>query len=235
MPRLILEFKGNIVREYHFGTGKYMTIGRRPTNDIVIENLAVSGHHARIEPSEDGIFLTDLKSINGSFVNERLVSTYRLDDGDIITIGKHTLTFSCEEGEFLSEKTGESIDKTMVIDTARHRDMLAKSGSKNISPQSPAKESVGILSYLTKNKDDIKLSKKVTTIGKTPDSDIMVNGFFVGKTAAIISKRPNGFYMSYVTGLSKPRVNTKVLKESVKLKEFDIIKIGPVKMQFKYR
>ena len=77
--------------------------------------------------------------------------------------------------------------------------------------------------------------KKLIKVGKDPSSDIVIGGFMTGKTAFTISKRPNGFYLSYVGGMAKPKVNDLVVKESARLNEFDIIEIGPVKLQFIYK
>ena len=88
------------------------------------------------------------------------------------------------------------------------------------------------MSYLSGDEGDIKLTKKLTKIGKSSASDIVVRGFMMGKTAATISKKPQGYSLSYVEGITKPKVNGAVVKESVNLKEFDIIEIGSVKMQF---
>jgi pSer/pThr/pTyr-binding forkhead associated (FHA) protein len=69
-------------------------------------------------------------------------------------------------------------------------------------------------------------------IGKDPKSDVLVNGFGLGQTAAVINKMTDGWYISYVGGFSKPRVNNTILKKPVKLKNFDIIKFGSTKLQF---
>lgn len=236
MPRLMLKFKDNIVGEYYFNPGKSVSIGRRTSNDIVIENLAVSGQHATVETVVDGYLLTDLRSKNGSFVNEQLVTSHLLRHGDVITIGKHTLAFTCEEGESKPDSMGGGMfDKTMVMDTVKHRDMLAKSSSKKKPSRAQAQGLIGVLSFLAGGEGQVELSKKLTKIGRDPDSDILVHDLLVGKTAAIISKRPNGYHLSYVDGVSKPKVNRKAVKETVLLKELDVIEIGSIKMQFSLR
>ncbi|QTA78003.1 FHA domain-containing protein [Desulfonema limicola] len=78
----------------------------------------------------------------------------------------------------------------------------------------------------------MELIKKLTKIGKNASSDIIVSGLTIGQTAATISKRPNGYHLSYVGGLAKPKINGKTVKESVLLNQFDTIEIGSVKMQF---
>ena len=94
MPILTLKFKKNKIAEHPMQKGRSITIGRRSNNDIVLENTAVSGHHAKIDAIGDGFVLTDLQSKNGCFVNEQLVTSHWLKHGDVVNIGKHTLVFA---------------------------------------------------------------------------------------------------------------------------------------------
>jgi pSer/pThr/pTyr-binding forkhead associated (FHA) protein len=230
MPTLTLTFKENTIAEYQIEKGQSLTIGRKASNDIPIENLAVSGHHAKIDAVGEGFLLTDLKSKNGSFVNKQLISSHWLKHEDIITIGKHTLVFAYSEDEERPDDTAGEMDQTMVMDTDKYRDMLAQTAPEVAA--APSKEPVYILSYLSGGEGDIKLTKKLTKIGKSPSSDIVVGGFMMGKTAATISKKPQGYSLSYVDGMTKPKVNGTVVKASVSLKEFDIIELGSIKLQF---
>ena len=233
MPKLTLKFKDNILGDFSIEQGKSLTIGRKESNDITIENLAVSGHHAKVDAVGDGYLLTDLQSKNGSFVNKELVTTHWLKDGDNIIIGKHTLVFGYAEGEDKPDDGGASMDQTMVMDTDKYRDMLAKSvpgGGKT-----EKKESIGMLSYLAGGEGEVELTKKLTKIGKNSACDIVVGGLMMGQTAATISKRPNGYSLAFVEGMTKPKVNGEAVKESVMLKEFDNIEIGAMKVQFYYK
>ncbi|MFZ7125730.1 MAG: FHA domain-containing protein [Desulfobacterales bacterium] len=232
MPTLTLKFNGNVVREYDVIRGQAITIGRLEDNHVVIENLAVSGHHARIDTVGDGFLLTDLKSKNGSFVNERMISTHWLQDGDRVSIGKHTLVFACAPGEKISEGAPSDADKTMIIDTGRYRDMLSRDDGTIARERKSENDPVGVLSYLSGGDGEFELVKKLIKIGKEPGSDIRVSGLTIGSTAATVSRRPNGYYLSYVGGFSKPRVNGEAVKESIPLNEFDIIEIGGTKLQF---
>jgi predicted component of type VI protein secretion system len=231
MPILTLTFKDNTIGTYQLEKGKSLTIGRKDSNDIPIENLAVSGHHAKIDAVGDGYLLTDLQSKNGSFVNKELIQSHWLKEGDIILIGKHTLIFTYGEDEEKPDAEAGTMDQTMVMDTDKYRDMLAQAAPQADAAPAKEKEAVGVLSYLAGGEGEIKLTKKLTKIGKSSSSDIQVGGFMVGKTAATISKRPQGFSLSYVEGKA-PKVNGAAVKESVSLKEFDEIEIGSVKLQF---
>ena len=232
MPKLTLKFKNNTIRTYEIAAGRSLTIGRLEDNDVVIENLAVSGHHAKIDSVGDGYLLTDLQSKNGCFVNERMVASHWLSQGDVVAIGKHMLIFEFQEGENRPEAPlTDQRDQTMVMDTGHYRDMLDKSGAEPRA-QDKAGKPVGMLSYLAGGEGEVELSRKLIKIGKDAGSDIVVSGLTVGSTSATISKRPKNYVLSYVSGLSKPKVNGQAVKQSVALNEFDVIEIGSVKLQF---
>jgi pSer/pThr/pTyr-binding forkhead associated (FHA) protein len=211
-----------------------LTIGRRKNNDVVIENLAVSGHHAKIDSVGDSFVLIDLQSKNGSFVNEKIINSHWLKDGDVINIGKHSLEFSYSEGEQIDNNGSGKIEKTMVMDTSQYRSMVKK--SKVHAPQPLVGNNdnglSGGLAFLSGGSGKIKLSRNITKIGKHPKSDIVIKGMWVGKTAFTISKRPDGFYLSYVGGLARPKINDKPVKHAAMLNDLDIIDIGSTKIQF---
>src|SRR5688500_15290639 len=93
MAKLTLQFEGRVLKEYV--VGKSLTIGRLPDNTIVIENPAVSAHHARVFRDGDHVVVEDLKSTNGTFVNQQHVDRHVLRSGDALLIGKHRLVFDC--------------------------------------------------------------------------------------------------------------------------------------------
>ena len=233
MPKLTLKFKDNILGEFAIEQGKSLTIGRKESNNITIENLAVSGHHAKIDAVGDGYLLTDLQSKNGSFVNKELVTTHWLKHNDTIIIGKHTLIFGYTDEEEKPDEGNASMDQTMVMDTDKYRDMLAKSSPS--AAKAEKKETLGVLSFLAGGEGEMELTKKLTKIGKNSACDIVVGGLMMGQTAATISKRPNGYSLAYVEGMTKPKVNGEAVKDSVMLNEFDNIEIGSVKIQFFYK
>ena len=235
MPTLTLKFKDNVVGEYQLEKGSTLTIGRLEDNHIVIENLAVSGHHAKVDVVGDGYLLTDLQSKNGSFVNDQIVTSHWLRHGDVVLIGKHTLVFEYGEGEDRPAEEAGGMDQTMVMDTNKYREMLdqaLKNGGGGGAAGASKKEPQGVLSYLGGGEGEVEIDKKLFKIGKKAGNDIVVSGLMVGGTAATISKRPNGYSLSYVEGMSKPKVNGEAVKESVMLKEFDVIEIGSAKLQF---
>ena len=235
MPTLKLNFKNQTLENFPVRKGYSLTIGRKRNNDIIIENLAVSGHHAKIDSVGDEFVLIDLQSKNGSFVNEKLITSHWLKPGDIISVGKHTLVFSYSEDEASLDGGTDEIESTMIMDTSKYRSMVDKSKPKTGSPQVASArkiDTIAVLRFLDGGSGPYRCRKSITKIGKHRDSDIVVKGFMVGRTAATISKRPDGFYLNYVGGLSHPKVNgTRVRREMI-LDDSDIIEIGKTRLQF---
>jgi FHA domain-containing protein/von Willebrand factor type A domain-containing protein len=73
------------------------SLGRSKANDLVLDDVSVSSQHCRIRPEGDGFTLLDLKSTNGTFVNERRVTAQRLAEGDVIRLGEMQLQFRMEQ------------------------------------------------------------------------------------------------------------------------------------------
>lgn len=240
MPKVILKFKENTIAEFVLTKGGTLSIGRLNDNQVVVENLAVSGHHAKIDAVGEGYLLTDLQSKNGTFVNMQRVNSHWLKDGDQVTVGKHTLLFVNEEqGEEIGEsKPAGDLEKTMVMDTAAYREMMQKNAPAGPAPGEAAaaapaaEEATATLTYLSGGEGELQLTKKIIKIGKAANNDIVVGGMFVGATAANISKRPAGYFLGYVAGFSKPKVNGQAVKETVQLNDFDTIEVGNTKLQF---
>ena len=100
-----------------------ISIGRNDNNNIKIDNLAVSGKHARVRKVLNTYLIEDLKSTNGTYVNEKKIERYELLDGDQVIIGKHCLKFSISNTK---QAAGFDADKTMILDTEKQRELLDK-------------------------------------------------------------------------------------------------------------
>jgi pSer/pThr/pTyr-binding forkhead associated (FHA) protein len=128
MPVITLKYKDTVLGRYQIGIGQTLTIGRNESNDIVIDNLAVSSNHARIESVSASFIIKDLQSTNGTFVNEKLVSAHGLRNNDVILIGKHTLLFDRSDlDQHATRDESEDLDeKTRYLDTAEYRKLIEK-------------------------------------------------------------------------------------------------------------
>ena len=148
MPHITMRYKGKVLpvryrdkvlQVYPVNIGETVTIGRNDSNDIVIDNIAVSGKHAQIDSASSTFILTDLESTNGTFVNdERLTSRHGLRNNDIILIGKHELIF--DRSDFEQKPTVEDVyihdDKTRHFDTAKYQSLINKT-KKTAAGSSP--------------------------------------------------------------------------------------------------
>jgi pSer/pThr/pTyr-binding forkhead associated (FHA) protein len=233
MAKLILTFNKKVIREYSFDKGG-ITIGRNEENSVVIDNLAVSGFHARIDKAGSEYILTDLQSTNGTFVNDQKVTSHKLGDGDNILVGKHVILFVDTEAQSLEDREKDRnlpLDRTIVLDTLKQRELLAR--QKVAAQASKAPEKVGVLSFIDgSGLGDIELIKKLTKLGKADTSEIRLSGILMPATAATISRRPSGYAISFTGGMTKLKVNRRVVKDSVPLKDFDTIELGSYKFQF---
>src|SRR6478672_6083131 len=104
MPKMIVSIDGVVIKEVQL-TKDRTTLGRRPYNDIVIDNLAVSGEHAVLQMSGNEVYLEDLNSTN---VNGKAVKKQLLANADTIEIGKYKI-------KFINEVPGPTFEKTMIL------------------------------------------------------------------------------------------------------------------------
>lgn len=234
MAKLVLKFNGAVVQEYDLEK-ETITIGRKPDNDIHIDNSAISGHHAKILTILNDSFLEDLDSTNGTFVNGNKIIKHALQPGDAIVIGKHELLYVNE-----AAAAGGDFEKTMIIrpDAAGMPEQeetdhkleqsigkiaadLASSGAAGSA--GPGAARLTLLSGANSGKE-LKLTKILTTLGKP------------GVQVAAITRRPTGYFLIIVdAGPSgdMPLVNGKAVgKQAHALKNSDEIEVAGVKMGF---
>ncbi len=258
MSTLTLRFEDKLLGDYQLQDNFSLTIGRAKKNDVVIQDPAVSGHHAKIDPVGDRFVLIDLQSKNGTFVNENLIISHWLKHGDVINIGNHQLVFNQYGSQQIFDEDMEELDQTIIMDTSQHRHMLIKSNPtksinvvrfwdkgpdvngkadeqlKTATPFRPVDEDqpIGVITYLAGGVGKVKLKRKISTIGKHPSSDVVVKGFLVGQTAVTITQKPEGFYLTPISGLAKPRVDGNTVKVPTIIDDLSIIEIGSAKLQF---
>ncbi|MCB1888641.1 MAG: FHA domain-containing protein [Rhodocyclaceae bacterium] len=245
MPKLILSMDGLVLKEIEL-TKERISIGRKPHNDIQIDNLAISGEHAVITTILDDAFLEDQNSTNGTYVNGQPVKKHVLQNNDLIELGKYRLKFiknsaerTVNPSEFVEtaavnplalDAEGGLID-TKVIDqpVATPTSGVAtqiidtKAAPTATAGVPPAEVGEGVLQVLNGSNagKELPLTKSLTTIGKP------------GVQVAVITRRPHGFFITHVEGASFPSVNGKTLDaQAHRLNDQDVIQIAGVKMSF---
>jgi FHA domain len=210
MPKMIVSIDGVVIKEVQLAKDR-TTLGRRPYNDIVIDNLAVSGEHACVVSQDGEVYIEDLGSTNGTYINGKAVKKQMLQNNDSIEIGKYKI-------QFINERADQSYDKTMLIRPG----MMPQATPAAAAPaQAPVLTSaIKVLSGPAAGRE-VPLTKVVTTVGKP------------GTAVAAISRRPNGYVVAMVEGSTPQTVNgTPFDKTPVVLKNGDVIELAGVKMQF---
>lgn len=245
MIKLILKFEAAPLKEVLF-SGMPMVIGRTPDNDLQIDNLAVSTHHAQVFYEDNQLMVEDLGSLNGTFVNDQRVQRTAVRNGDKITIGKHhievqvsgdiaaTMVMPMEAPRKIQQVP--KVDETMVLATKKQREMIQQAArSPEAAPVAvPARARMASLIVLSgrTDQDSYLLSSKLTVIGKSAMASVRLKGWFAPKAAAQINKREDGYYISQ--GSRIPNVNGQPIRGMTKLTEGDTIAVAGVKFSFVY-
>ncbi len=249
MAKLILSMDGLVLKEITL-TKERTTIGRKPHNDIQIDNLAVSGEHAVIVTILQDSFLEDLGSTNGTVVNGQPVKKHFLQSNDVIELGKYKLKYVNEAAP--GQAKAADFEKTMVLRPGSVKpvapppapapaavpqemssaksfgDTQANQGGAATLSGSPKLATTGqlnagalqLLSGPNAGKE-LELTKPLTTLGKP------------GVQVAVITRRPQGYFITHVEGASFPVVNGKPLDaQAHSLNDHDVIELAGVKMEF---
>ncbi|WP_374667350.1 FHA domain-containing protein [Ramlibacter sp.] len=220
MPKMIVSIDGVVIKEVQL-TKDRTSLGRRPYNDIVIDNLAVSGEHAVLQLTGTEVYLEDLNSTNGTYVNGKAVKKQLLQNNDTIEIGKYKI-------KFIHEAPGATFEKTMIIKPGMVPPVPKAAAPAPGAAPAPAaaadaahvNASIKVLSGAAAGRE-VPLVKVVTTIGKP------------GVAVAAITKRANGFVVAHVEGSNKPTLNGAAIgQEPVTLKNGDMLELAGTQMQF---
>jgi pSer/pThr/pTyr-binding forkhead associated (FHA) protein len=230
MPRLILTYKNKVMNNYMVSPGTEIIIGRDATCQVIIDHPSVSGRHAKVRQSGKGLFLTDMGSTNGTYVNEDKVLDCQLAHQDWVRIGKHvvivdlyeTLSLEATVQMLMTGSTGASeAEGTMMLD------MELREGISGWAP-------LDYLNFLDAERPDFELSHKPVTIGKNKDADIVITGLwslFAGQPAASITRQDGDYFLDHVAGMLKPKLNGMAIQGPIRLRHNDVISVGPIKMQ----
>lgn len=260
MAKLILSMDGLVLKELPL-TKERTTIGRKPHNDIQIDNLAISGEHAVIVTILNDSFLEDLNSTNGTYVNGQPVKKHFLQNNDVVELGKYRLKYI---NDTPAQAQSSDFEKTMVLRPDMMRKPPAEAptappvapvraatdtqtgfrpgasvpagtslggGMPPSPPPAPAPApapaaapnligAIQILNGANAGRE-LELTKTLTTLGKP------------GLQVAVITRRPQGYFITHVEGANFPVVNGAQLDaQAHPLGDHDVIEIAGVKMEF---
>jgi pSer/pThr/pTyr-binding forkhead associated (FHA) protein len=246
MARLILSMNGQNMAEYNMGKERY-TVGRLSDNDVRIDNPAVSGHHSLIINILNDSFLEDLNSTNGTYVNGKLIKKHALQHDDVVTVGKHQLTYIDADNE--QEEEDDEFARTMVIDSSEMANRINGADSAKVAAPSVAAAAA----------DEETVARDEKTIGEQKGAKPLtvakiqvLNGTFAGREILLnkavttlgrasaqviaITRRAEGYSIVKVEneeGRKPPSINGKPLEDQARrLKDNDVIQIIGIKMGF---
>ena len=242
MAKLILSMDGLVLKEIPL-VKERTSIGRRPNNDIQIDNLAISGEHAAVVTILNDSFLEDLNSTNGPLVNGQSDKKHFLKNNDVIEMGKYKLKYITEQA---APSEPSDYEKTMVLranseqqapDVLEPAIPIAPSipepmaqptpqpAPKAPSPAAvpPGTGAIQILNGANAGRE-LLLTKTLTTLGK-PHVQV-----------AVIARRPHGYFITHVEGAQFPVINGKAIDaQAHPLSDHDIIEIAGAKMEFFFK
>ena len=197
------------------------TIGRKAGNDLVIDDQSISSHHARIIKIQSVFFLEDLKSTNGTTVNEKGVDRHQLHDGDIISIGRHRLIFhDISTVETTPVASSMDMDRTVVLSGGSQLHAVAAPSARLL---------------VTSGKTDqmeYTLTKQVALIGSQVDAAIRLTGWFAPKAVARIARRGSQYSISPTHRTKKVLVNGEEILTQQELKNGDQIEVAGVTLSY---
>ncbi len=234
MAKLYLKYEQVVVQEYELKEGYSATIGRLPDNDIHIENLAASGHHARIVWESDHFAVEDTNSLNGTFVNNRRITRSALKDGDVILVGRHSLGFfeAAQATSDGSTLVGTKITEATAASNTRGAHASGASGAA-VAPAKIVTGQVVVISGKT-DRPEYVLNGKVSVIGKSEMASIKLTGWFAPKVAAMITHRDGKYYVGGFERHDKVKVNEERITGQKELTDGDLIEVAGVKLTFSH-
>jgi len=217
--KLLVKLHGQASRSIDL-TADSFSIGRKPENDLPIDDHTVSSRHAKIVRVQSVYFLEDLKSTNGTAVNGKPVERAQLHDADVITIGQHRIIFQDN-----APSAATSVPASLDLDQT-----LAISG-KHLAAAPSITAKVVITSGKT-DRLEYHLTKRANLIGSQEGAAIRLTGWFAPKAVALISSRGSGFTISPSEGSKRLLVNGREVSAPQTLKDGDGIEVAGASMTF---
>ena len=229
MAKFILSIDGNVIREITL-VKERTSIGRRPHNDIHIDNLAISGEHAVLINTPSDVFVEDLGSTNGSFVNGQAINKHLLVDGDVISLGKYRLKYFADATTLTRRGDAQdplrrelAVRVTAAVARGDLGPASATAAADTVEATPLPLAELEVLSGANAGKQ-LQLTKARSVVGKA------------GVQAAAIDRRANGYFLMHLAGDCHPLLNGQSLGDHGQaLADLDLIEVAGVKMTFRLK
>jgi pSer/pThr/pTyr-binding forkhead associated (FHA) protein len=242
MARLYVKYDDTLIGEYPISNAP-VTIGRLPDNTIHLDDIALSGRHARIVKENGHFVLYDENSTNGTYLNGHKVSRAVLTKGDVVHIARHSFAFS-DEGTSEGETPEEGQQPGPFVASAPPPRMpgsvpvveseFERFPSVNVGvPKSPPAP-VAIVQVFTgkTDKKEYRLTAPTTVIGKGEAADIRLERWFAPKLATTITLRNGKYYIAESQTQLPVRVNSEVVRGERELTSGDTILVDQISLLF---
>ena len=236
MAKLIFLLDGNVIKEYIVDKDR-LTIGRRATNDVHIDNLAISGEHAVIVSAGDEVYIEDLNSTNGTVVNKKAIKKQALKHGDTIGLGKYQLKFVQDLTTTKKVESHGFADTVMVTPTRE----VEEEGSEQSAPTEETASDLDTTAVEEETPESTVAAQeprlKILTGDRTGEivylDKTMVKLGEAGKQVAVVTKRQDGYFLTHVAGNQYPMVNGKTIgAQAHALNNHEEIEVLGIKMEF---
>lgn len=236
MAKLIFLLDGNVIKEYIVDKDR-LTIGRRATNDVHIDNLAISGEHAVIVSAGDEVYIEDLNSTNGTVVNKKAIKKQALKHGDTIGLGKYQLKFVQDLTTTKKVESHGFADTVMVTPTKE----VEEEGSEQSAPTEETASDLDTTAVEEETPESTVAAQeprlKILTGDRTGEivflDKTMVKLGEAGKQVAVVTKRQDGYFLTHVAGNQYPMVNGKTIgAQAHALNNHEEIEVLGIKMEF---
>ena len=241
MPKLTLQYEGRLLKEYSVGVG--LTIGRARDNAVIIDDPAVSGHHARVFSESGAVILEDLNSTNGTFVNGQHTTRHVLRSGDVVQVGKHQLVFDHTQEWVAAPPQLPALGDTVYLDTKQHRALLSSLDEARAQAQTrpaqkappPAPRRVGVLQVIAgrAEQEEYTLDAHTTLIGKSGDSLVRLHGWFKPAVAVAIARSNDGYVATLMGG--RTTINNEPLEKRQALQDGDVLNVNGLVLEFRWK
>ena len=225
MGKLVVSLDAVVIKDVQITKDK-TTLGRRPYNDIVIDNLAVSGEHAVLQMVGNDVFIEDLNSTNGTYINGKAIKKQLLAHNDTVEIGKYKIKYLVDDNSDYERtvimRPGSSMPQGAIGAPSQAQSAY---GTAPVMPSATASlqsASIKVLSGAAAGRA-VTLTKVVTTVGKP------------GVQVASITRRPTGYVLAHVEGIQRPLINGVPLAgDTAPLNSGDLIELAGTQMQFQH-
>lgn len=257
MPKIVLSMDGLVLKEIALDKQR-ITIGRKPHNDIQIDNLAISGEHAAITTILQDAFLEDLNSTNGSYVNGQPVKKHALKEGDIVELGKYRLKYLKDAPAPDTSSTFAKAFEPSGTDFTRTSNTNARAIAETVitgfSEAHAATQGVQAPSEMTHSsgltgtnweQPEPEPAAQVGVVqilsGRNAGRELELTKSLTtlgkpGVQVAVITRRSHGYFITHVEGTAFPVVNGRQLDaQAHPLQDHDVIELAGVKMEFYLR